>query len=85
VPATIGVAEEGRSKARREAGARGGDRPINVNRATEAELEAMPGVGPVIARRVIAGRPYRSVDDFDRVKGIGKKRLEEIRPLVTVE
>jgi competence protein ComEA len=39
----------------------------------------------VIARRIIEGRPYRSVDDLDRVKGIGKKRLEAIRPLVTAE
>jgi competence protein ComEA len=39
----------------------------------------------VIVRRIVEGRPYRSVDDLDRVKGIGKKRLEEIRPLVTVE
>ena len=60
-------------------------RRINVNTATLAELEALPGVGPVIARRIVEGRPYRSVDDLARVKGIGKKRLEEIRPLVTAD
>ena len=60
-------------------------RPINVNTATMAELEALPGIGPVLARRIIEGRPYASVDDLDRVKGIGPKRLEEIRPLVTTE
>jgi competence protein ComEA len=38
---------------------------------------------PVIARRIIEGRPYRSVDDLEPVKGIDKKRLEEIRTLVT--
>ena len=70
---------------RREAGPKPGGRRINVNTATAAELEALPGVGPVIARRTIEGRPYRSVDDLKRVKGIGKKRLEEIRPLVAVE
>jgi competence protein ComEC len=58
---------------------------INVNTATPTELEALPGVGPVIARRIIEGRPYGSVDDLERVKGIGKKRLEEIRSLVTVK
>jgi competence protein ComEA len=58
---------------------------VNVNTATTAELEALPGIGPVIARRIIEGRPYRSVGELDRVKGIGKKRLEEIRPLVRVE
>ena len=60
-------------------------RLININTATQAELEALPGIGPVIARRIIEGRPYRSVDDLDRVNGIGKKRLEAIRPLFTVD
>jgi competence ComEA-like helix-hairpin-helix protein len=58
---------------------------INVNTASLAEPEVLPGIGPVIARRIVEGRPYRSVDDLDRVRGIGKKRLEEIRPLVTAE
>ena len=48
-------------------------------------MEALPGIGPVIARRIVEGRPYRSVEELERVKGIGKKRLEEIRPLVTAE
>jgi competence protein ComEA len=39
----------------------------------------------VIARRIVVGRPYGSVEELKRIKGIGKKRLEEIRPLVTVE
>jgi competence protein ComEA len=60
-------------------------RLINLNKATQAELEALPGIGPAIARRIIEGRPYRSVDELDRVKGISKKRLEEIRPLVRAE
>jgi competence ComEA-like helix-hairpin-helix protein len=58
---------------------------INVNTATAAELEALPGIGPVIARRIVEGRPYRSVEELERVKGIGKKRLEEMRPLVRAE
>jgi competence protein ComEA len=58
---------------------------INVSTASAAELEALPGIGAVIARRIIEGRPYRSVEELDRVKGIGKRRLEEIRPLVTAE
>jgi hypothetical protein len=39
----------------------------------------------VIARRIVEGRPYRSVSKPERVKGTGKKRLGEIRPLVTAE
>jgi competence protein ComEA len=58
---------------------------LNVNTATQEELDALPGIGRVIARRIVEGRPYRSVDELDRVKGIGKKRLEEIRSLVTVK
>jgi competence protein ComEC len=76
-------AERGRPKTGAEAMPTG--RQINVNTATQAELEALPGVGPVIARRIIEDRPYRSVDELDRVKGIGEKRLEEIRSLVTVK
>jgi DNA uptake protein ComE-like DNA-binding protein len=58
---------------------------INVNTATAAELESLPEIGPVIAGWIIEGRPSRSVDDLERVKGIGKKRLEEIRPVVWVK
>ena len=54
-----------------------------VNTATVAEVEILPGIGPVIARRIIEGRPYRSVEELDRVKGIGKRRLEQIRPLIS--
>ena len=72
---------ESRAKPARESpGARS-----TSTRRRRTELEALPGVGPVIARRIIEGRPYRSVDDLDRVKGIGKKRLDEIRSLVTVK
>jgi DNA uptake protein ComE-like DNA-binding protein len=40
---------------------------------------------PGTDRRIVDGRPYRSVDDLERVEGIGRKRLEDIRPLVTGE
>ena len=56
-----------------------------MNTATAAELEALPRIGSVIARRIVEGRPYRSVEELERVKGIGKKRLDEIRSLVNVK
>jgi competence protein ComEC len=59
------------------------DRLIDVNSASQKELEALPGIGPVIARRIIEGRPYRAVEDLIRIKGIGEKRLAEILPYVT--
>ena len=60
-------------------------RIIDINRASQEELEALPGIGQVIARHIIEGRPYRTVDDLRRVKGIGEKRLEDIRRLVRVQ
>jgi competence protein ComEC len=58
---------------------------VNVNTATEDQLKELPGVGPALARRIIAGRPYRTVNDLIEVEGIGEKKLAELRPRVTAE
>lgn len=58
---------------------------VNVNRASQAALEELPGIGPARARDIIANRPYATVDDLLRVPGIGPVTLESLRPLVTVE
>ena len=61
---------------------------IDVNRAGIDELLKLPGVGKVIAGRIIAERdkaPFRRVEDLDRVAGIGPKTLEKLRPFVRVE
>ncbi|MBF6596508.1 MAG: ComEA family DNA-binding protein [Thermaceae bacterium] len=55
---------------------------VNVNTASQAELESLPRIGPAMAQRIIAGRPYTSLEDLDQVKGIGPKLLEVLRPLV---
>lgn len=60
---------------------------ININTATQAELETLPGIGPVYAARIIAYRehsPFQTVDELINISGIGDKRLASIRPLVTV-
>lgn len=61
---------------------------VNLNRASVEELQTLPGVGPALAQRMVEWRKahgrYRTVDDLQAVKGIGKKRLEQLRPLVTV-
>jgi DNA uptake protein ComE-like DNA-binding protein len=57
--------------------------PVDLNRASKQELEALPGVGAATAGKIIAGRPYNSVDDLSRV-GVGAKTLGRLRPLVTV-
>ena len=48
--------------------------------ATEKELTTVPGIGHVIAFRIIAARPFRSADDLKRVSGIGEKKYAQIRP-----
>jgi len=73
-------------------GSGGLDRPrpptrVDLNRADAVTLERLPGIGPVIARRVVsvrAARPFRTVDELVRVPGIGPKTLERLRNLVTV-
>lgn len=61
--------------------------PLDLNTATAEQLEALPGVGEVTAQRIIdhrANRPFRSVEDLLDVEGIGERRLESLRGLVTV-
>jgi endonuclease YncB( thermonuclease family) len=53
---------------------------IDINTATEKELTTVPGIGHVMARRIIAARPFRSADDLKRVSGIGDKKYAQIRP-----
>ena len=53
---------------------------IDINTATEKELRMIPGVGPVMAARIIAARPFRSADDLKKVTGIGDKKYGKMRP-----
>jgi competence protein ComEA len=53
---------------------------VEINTATEKELTTVPGIGHVIAARIIAARPFRSADDLKRVSGIGDKKYAQIRP-----
>ncbi|GBE02816.1 comE operon protein 1 [bacterium BMS3Abin08] len=57
---------------------------LDLNTATEKELQSVKGIGPVFAARIIAGRPYKAVGDLLKVKGIGRKKLEKIRAYFTV-
>ncbi len=61
--------------------------PVSLNSATEQQLDALPGVGPVLARRIIEFRTrhggFTSVDQLRQVAGIGERRLADLRSLVT--
>jgi DNA uptake protein ComE-like DNA-binding protein len=53
---------------------------IDINTATEKELTTVPGIGHVMAARIIAARPFKSADDLKKVSGIGDKKYAQIRP-----
>jgi competence ComEA-like helix-hairpin-helix protein len=53
---------------------------LDINSASAAELQDIPGIGPVMADRIIAARPFKSADDLRQVKGIGDARYAKIRP-----
>lgn len=61
---------------------------VNLNTATQAELIALPGIGPSTANRILALRRVRAftkVEDLLQVRGIGESKLNKLRPYVTVE
>jgi len=63
-------------------------RPFDINAASAADLELLPGVGPALARRIVAHRAqhgaFVSVDGLRAVHGIGPKTIERLRPLISV-
>jgi competence protein ComEA len=58
--------------------------PLDLNRAEPETLEVLPGIGPARARAIAEARPFRSVDELERVRGIGNRTLEGLRDLVEV-
>jgi competence ComEA-like helix-hairpin-helix protein len=63
-------------------------KPIDINAATIKELEELPGVGPVTAQRIMDMRQksghFRRVEDLLAIRGISRKKLDELRPYVMV-
>lgn len=84
VAGRVRAAERGTASARKELPSG----KININTASAEQLESLPGVGPATARAIIEYRKqnggFRSVDELLEVRGIGPKKLEQIRPYVVV-
>lgn len=62
---------------------------ININTASIKELEELPGIGKVLAERIVSFRetngPFKSIEDIKKVSGIGEKKFESIKDLIVVE
>jgi competence protein ComEA len=86
VPRQSGAAADAPEAA--AAGEGGGGGLVNINTATVAELEALPGIGQTTAERIVEHReangPFQSVEDLQQVRGIGPAALAKIAALVTI-
>ncbi len=58
--------------------------PVDLNTADQKALEDLPGVGPATAKKIIAARPFKSVDDLSKVKGMSKAKVETLKDKVIV-
>ena len=61
---------------------------LNINQATQEELDQLPGIGPELAKRIVDYKhkhgPFATIRDLKNVEGIGEKRFEQIKSLITV-
>lgn len=61
---------------------------VNINQATTSALEELPGIGPALAARIVSYRdengPFKTVESLTKVKGIGSKMLEKLRPYISL-
>ncbi|MCL6449126.1 MAG: ComEA family DNA-binding protein [Armatimonadetes bacterium] len=85
--AGAGAAAGGQGVRSSSAGTSGGGL-ININTASQKELESLPGIGPALAERIIQYRekngPFLSPEDIKNVSGIGEKRYEQLKDLISV-
>lgn len=58
---------------------------LDINQASVEQLQYLPGIGPVTAKDIVSGRPYESIDDLKKVKGIGEKTFLQIKPRVKLD
>ena len=82
LPATNAFAAKKKGTDASQPGKTAPAKPVDLNNASESELVAVPGIGSATAKKIIAGRPYSSVDDLSKA-GVAKTTLDKIRPNVT--
>src|SRR5690349_17978748 len=58
---------------------------IDLNTATQEQLESLPGVGPVTAKNIVGARPFKSVNELTNISGISQSRFVALKQLVTVK
>jgi competence protein ComEA len=83
-PATAAAKAKAKAKTKAADSAVASDGKVDINTADLAALEALPGIGATIAKEIIDGRPWKSVDDLSSLRGLGKARLDALKNLVTV-
>jgi competence protein ComEA len=79
-----GEATAAKSKATKTDEPKDESEKVNINTADAAKLEALPGIGPTLAKNIIAARPFKSVGELASVRGVGKSRSDRLKDLVTV-
>ena len=67
------------------AGPEKGSLVVNINTASQEDLESVPGIGPTRAAQIIAGRPYERVEDLERLNGIGPSQVQDMKQFMTTE
>jgi competence protein ComEA len=86
--ATIGTSAAGQAKPASAKAAAAITTPINLNTATVAQLEALPGVGARTAQAIIDHRQknggFKKIEELMNVKGIGEKSFLKLKPMITV-
>jgi competence protein ComEA len=84
VDSALAVAESTRNEAERRKQPLAAGEVIDLNKATEVELDRLPGVGPALARAILESRQregaFRSLRDLRRVPGLGQKKISQLQP-----
>jgi len=58
---------------------------VNINSATKEELDVLPGIGPVKAQAIIDGRPFKTIEDIMKVRGIKDGEFAKIKDMISVK